>query len=202
MFFKKKKATPDPVLVRGEPYWRERDVKAVAASDHLEVLVTGALKRIRYGKQRDTEEEGKPGAYDWEEIIGIMEYPREIAVSISFTGYSGGFGGWRYSGIQHWSSLYKNEMYPLVKDGRPVEYKPLLMIEVSHRHAALGDDLAAALRTSILCGRQDAAVRFWKRGGEGLLSPKDQERGFTQGSSYSILGASIWDDTRADGVHY
>jgi hypothetical protein len=114
-----------------------------------------------------------------------MTYPKFIVVKISFTADEKLFGWFFYNRSD-------NETF----NGRKINL-PLLELSLSDEKDQNALLLNSALRDAIISGQKYAGVRFFKKAGEGLMTPTDKEHGFSYQSRYTILGMVTWQELRA-----
>jgi hypothetical protein len=115
-----------------------------------------------------------------------MTYPKFIPVTITFAKEEKQFGGFYYD---------RSDKHDLTNE-RKINL-PLLEVWLSDRDEQKAQLLIGALRDAILSGRKYAGVRFFKKEGEGLMTPADEEHGFSYQSRYSILGLVTWQELHA-----
>lgn len=176
MFFGKKRATKAlPVEVP----WDNRTRDFLTEADDLNVEITSVTKRSGFGRMREEEDLREPNGY---EITGVMTYPKLLLVSVSLhqtLSPRGEFGGWFYNLYNHPVGMKESKF-------------PLLEVWITDIGLKIGEAIYEAHRTAVLSGRRSSNVRFWKRPGEGEMSPKDQEKGWSYEGRYEVLGLYVW----------
>jgi hypothetical protein len=158
--------------------WDDETVKWIAQSEQLNVSITHIATTISLGDRANSRlpmEDRK----DWE-IHGVMTYPKFIPVTITFMKDEQQFGGFSYDRSDN--KAFKGQEINL----------PLLRVWLSDKNEQKGLLLIDALRDAIISGRKYAGVRFFKKKGEGLMTPTDKEHGYSYESRYSILGLVTW----------
>jgi hypothetical protein len=185
MFFRKKRTK---TLTKGSPLneiaWDEETVKWIAQSDHLEVKITHINKTISLGGRNDDRfrSEGSTQC----EVHGLITFPKFIPVKIGFVKDEKQFGGFYYD------RSHKHDF----SDERKINL-PVLEVWLSDNDEQKAQLLIGALRDAILSGRKYAGVRLFKKEGEGLMTPTDEERGYSYQSRYSVFGLVTWQELHA-----
>ena len=124
----------------------------------------------------------KPNGYEINEVI---TYPKYISVTIALNNdNSDEFGVWSYS-------LHS------VSSGSDKVNVPLLEFVMGDSVGAIAQALYEGQRAALAAGRQYSAVRFLKREGDGAMTAKDRERGYSYESRYPLLGMYTWAELEA-----
>lgn len=155
----------------------DETLKWIAERDRIEVRLTHITQTVSFGRSRP--DNNVRDSSEWS-IHGIITHPKFIPVDITFTTDEQQFGGWAY-----------DVLTDLDLGGRKVNL-PFVNLWLSDRDGQKATLLHAALREAIMSGQKYAGVRFWKKKGDGLMTPTDKEHGFSYQSSYSILGMVTW----------
>ena len=115
-----------------------------------------------------------------------MTHPKFIVVRVSFVPDESRFG---------WFSYDRSDNQTL--NGRKVDL-PVLQVCLSDDDNQKALLLNSALRDAIISGEKYAGVRFFKKTGEGLMTPEDKEHGFSYESRYAISGFVTWQELHAN----
>jgi hypothetical protein len=156
--------------------WDDETVKWIAQSERLKVKITHITKAISFGHSENST--------GWE-IHGVITHPKFIPVTITFMKDEEQFGGFFYNRSDN--NAFKGQEINL----------PRLEIWLSDSNNQKGQSLIDALRDAVISGRKYASVCFFKKKGEGLMTPTDKERGYSSESRYSILGLVTWQEIQA-----
>jgi hypothetical protein len=167
MFFKKKRQEKP----WGVP-WDEKTLEHIINSYQFPIQITNASKKVGFG-----------GAVNFDptkcepdfEFNGLMDHPKFIPVEVRFA--AAGIpdlqdqdpptGFWSYSHRDHHSD-----------DG---EIKiPLLEFYLDDQDQKIREALFEAHKAALWSGRRSSFARFFKRKGDGVMSPKDQERQWSE----------------------
>ncbi len=224
MFFRKK-GTKN--LTKGGPVWDEKTVKSIAQKVCLDVDITHIRRTISLGDpDNDSDDRFSLGGSTECAVHGVMydlpgvTYPKFIPVMITFEGRSefkehlkalrlqyGGQTSDTKEKTHGWFSYQTSETEPTLevwlpdrdeqKAQLPFGLLPLLKVGFSDRDEKIAQLLIGALSDAILSGRKCARVRFFKKEGEGLMTPADEEHGYSYQSRYSILGLVTWQELHA-----
>jgi hypothetical protein len=163
MFFKKPKSQNLWGSLT-EVAWDDESSNSIAASERLEVRVTRVSSTVSLGEMRVGDDRSR-NETEWR-VHGVMTRPKFIPVAIKFAEDQKEFGGFFYNRI----------------DDRQVGGKkisvPLLELWLSDQGGRKAQILYNALRDAIVSGRKYVGVRFWKKKGDGLMTPLDREHGY------------------------
>jgi hypothetical protein len=181
MFFRKK---PDPPADEkiDESAWDEKTVENFAKSRCFDVRITHITKRAGFG--RALAEDRTLETYEYE-ISGVITFPKLVLVTVSLRReMHSEFGVWFYNLF-----LGTPQLYPR---GAKEPDTPNLELHIRDPEGAIAETLYEAHKAALLSGRRYSLARFWKQEGEGVMTQKDKEQGWSFGSSYSLLGMYSW----------
>ena len=179
MFFKKK-SDPDARA------WDEKSVAYFTTATRLEVKITSITKRNGFGVAREDGPCG-PDRNDLfgYEVSGVITFPKIIPVTVNFDAREREtFGAWLYN-------VYNDATAPT---GTGIAF---LELYVGDYDGKIREALYEALKTALLSGRRYALARFWKRQGDGAMTTKDREHGWSYESRYPLLGMYCWSEVEA-----
>jgi hypothetical protein len=180
MFFKKKGYTDVPRKAP-EMAWDEKSLAHFTKATRFDVQITSVNKRSGFGGTREGELMRDPFGYD---VSGVITFPKLIPVTVNFDRSSETFGTWFYN-------IYNDASAPT---GTGVAY---LELHVSDDNGKIREALYEALKTALLSGRRYTLARFWKREGDGAMTAKDREHGFSYESRYQLFGIYCWSEVEA-----
>lgn len=177
MFFKKRNS-PEIVEKRKDQVvaWDQKTVEFFAKSEQINVQITNVGKRTGFGAMREHEAMRDPNGY---EVSGVITYHKLILVSISFDANSENFGEWFYNLYNHASKPQKIEI-------------PFLELYLSDPSYKMASAMFEAHQAALLSGQRYSLARFWKRKGDGVMTEKDREHGYSYESRYPLLGLYTW----------
>jgi hypothetical protein len=72
-----------------------------------------------------------------------------------------------------------------------------LELYVADDNGEIREALYEALKTALLSRRRYTLARFWKRAGDGAMTAKDREHGYSYESRYPLLGMHCWSEVEA-----
>ena len=156
--------------------WDKETTEHFTKSDRFDIYITHVTKRNSYGCTIENKAVRDPCGY---EVGGIILYPKLIHVEISFHNAEK-FGGWFYH-------LYNNST-------PSNQGHPFLDFCVSDPEFKIREDLYEGHKAAILSGRNYSFARFWKRVGDGKMTEKDIEHGWSYESRYPLLGIHCWSE--------
>jgi hypothetical protein len=157
--------------------WDDKTTAFFAERERFDVFITSVTKCCGFGTY-----ENEPIAPVEYEINGIMTQPKYVHVEVKVQKEpAANFGGWIYN-TRHDRGWFDNQW-------AKVDI-PLLSIWVFDPEFAIGEAIFESHRAAILCGNRKSQVRFWKRLGDGLMTARDIERGYS--SRYPLLGLYVW----------
>jgi hypothetical protein len=94
------------------------------------------------------------------------------------------FGIWYYSIWKNWSAPTRPGF-------------AALELHVHDDDGKIREALYEALKMALLSGRRYALARFWKREGDGAMTAKDREHGYSYESRYPLFGMYCWSEAEA-----
>jgi hypothetical protein len=177
MFFKKK---TDPGVHRKAPEvaWDEKSLAHFTKATRIDMKITSITKRSGFGGMREGEFMRDPIGY---EVSGIITFPKLILVTVNFERSSETFGTWFYN-------IYNDASAPT---GTGIAF---LELYVGDDNGEIREALYEALKTALLSGRRYTPARFWKRAGDGAMTAKDREHGYSYESRFPLLGMTCWSE--------
>jgi hypothetical protein len=171
MFFKKKGDTDRRTA------WDEESLAHFTKAARFEVQITSVTKRSGFGT-RERALMHDPFGY---EVSGVITFPKLIPVTVNFERNGETFGTWFYN-------VYDNASAPT---GTGIA---LLELCVGDDNGKIREALYEALKTALLSGRRYTLARFWKREGDGAMTAKDREHGYSYESRYPLFGMHCWSE--------
>jgi hypothetical protein len=179
MFFRKKIAAPAAPAVPVAPAvaWDDNTTAHFAKTDRFDVEITSVGKRCGFGQTRPGEPMREPDSYD---VSGVITFPKLVLVTLSFGGRDSEFGGW---------------FYHLYSSGRKSKQSvPFLDMWITDSEGGIRRALYESHKAALLCGRRHSLARFWKRKGDGVMTEKDREHGYSyeSRSRYPLIGLYTW----------
>jgi hypothetical protein len=190
MFFKKQSKVNS--ITKWEPIsqiaWDDETLEWIAKSEQLNVRLTNISRTVSRGRRPHSLDDRDDNTSTWN-VHGVMTYPKFILVNITFTTDPEQFGGFSYNRLDEQSF-----------GGRKKINLPLLELWLHDKNDEKAQLLYAALGDAIVSGQKYAGVRFFKKPGEGLMTPTDKEHGFSYQSRYTILGLVTWQELHAGGL--
>jgi hypothetical protein len=171
-----------------ERAWDDETMALFAKSDRFNVLITNVNRRRGFGTTRP--DEGSMHRPDGYEVSGVILYPKLILVSVEFEGSRDNetLGTWFYH-------LYNHSDSPAKKVDIPFLDMSLMDKDETIRRALFEGHHAA-----LLSGRRYSFVRFWKRPGDGVMTQKDREHGYSYESRYPLIGMYTWAQLEAPSL--
>ena len=182
MFFKKKSGH-DAHRKTLEVAWDEKSLTHFTKATRFDVQITSVSKRSGFGETREGELTRDPDPFGYE-VTGVITYPRLILVTVNLEQSGETFGTWFYN-------IYNDASAPT---GTGVAY---LELHVSDDNGEIREALYEALKTALLSGRRYTLARFWKREGDGAMTAKDREHGYSYESRYPLFGMYCWSEVEA-----
>jgi hypothetical protein len=181
MFFKKK-SYPGVHRKTQEVAWDEGSLAHFMKATRIEVKITSVTKRIGFGGMREGEFMlDDPFGY---EVSGVITFPKLIPVTVNFERDSETFGTWFYN-------IYNDASAPT---GTGIAF---LELYVGDNNGEIREALYEALKAALLSGRRYTLARFWKREGDGAMTAKDREHGYSYESRYPLFGMNCWSEVEA-----
>jgi hypothetical protein len=182
MFFKKK-SHRDVNRKTPEFAWDEKSLAHFTKTTRFDVQITSVNKRSGFGGMRKGEFmlDRSPIEYD---VSGVITFPKLIAVTVNFERAAETFGTWFYN-------IYNDANAPT---GTGVA---CLGLYVGDDNGKIREALYEALKTALLSGRRYTVARFWKREGDGAMTAKDREHGYSYESRYPLFGMYCWSEVEA-----
>jgi hypothetical protein len=182
MFFKKK-SHPDVHRKTPEVAWDETSLAHFTKATRFEVQITSVIKGSGFGgmSEGSFNLDQSPIGYD---VSGVITFPKLISVRVNFERASETFGTWFYN-------LYNDANAPT---GTGVA---CLELHVGDDNGKIREALYEALKTALLSGRRYTLARFWKGEGDGAMTAKDREYGYSYESRYPLLGMYCWSEVEA-----
>jgi hypothetical protein len=157
--------------------WDEKTRAHFAESGRFNVSITSVTKRFGFGTT-DLSYMREPMGY---EVSGIITYPKYVQVELQIQQEdSREFGGWFYN-----KRIRADELPP-----KPDI--PCLDMWVYDPQHKIAEALYESHKAAIACGSRKSEARFWKRPGDGVMTAKDIEAGWSTESRYPLLGVYIW----------
>jgi hypothetical protein len=178
MLFRKKIAAPrSPAPTAPDVAWDDKTTAHFAKADRFDVQITRVGKRFGFGQTRPGEPMREPDGY---EVYGVITFPKLVLVTLSFEGRDSEFGGWFYH-------LYDSSTSK--SDQRSV---PFLDMWITDSDGGIRKALYESHKAALLCGQRRSLARFWKRAGDGVMTEKDREHGYSFESRYPLIGLYTW----------
>jgi hypothetical protein len=176
MLFGRRKEAGDRLHRLFSVPWDEKTVAWFVETTRLDVKITSITKTTMFGSgARDTLEY---------EVLGIMTWPKFIAVGIAFEDSNESrtdlFGGFCYN---------RSDNHDVA--GRNVNL-PLLDVWLSNWNNETSKAIVEGHRDALLLGRRHSSVRLFKNKGDGVMTDKDREHGWSYESRYSVIGVVTW----------
>jgi hypothetical protein len=180
MFFKKK-TYPDVPQKSPALAWDEKSVEHLKKATRFDVHITSINKRSGFGGTQEGEVMREPSGY---EVSGVITFPKLILVTVTFEQSGDTFGTWFYN-------LYNDSTAPVGTGA------PNLELYVGDSNGKIREALYEGLKTALLCGRRHTMARFWKRQGDGAMTEKDKEHGYSYESRYELFGMYCWSEAES-----
>jgi hypothetical protein len=157
--------------------WDERTCAHFAELERFDVWITSVTKRFGFGTKSDSSISEAIGY----EASGVIRYPKYIQVALQILNQEGTeFGVWFYNVYNESDNLQ-----------RPVRGIPCIEIWVHDPQQNIGEALYESHKAAIASGRRKSEARFWKRRGDGFVTAKDKEAGWST-ESYPLFGMYSW----------
>jgi hypothetical protein len=173
MFFKKVSADKP----WGVP-WDDKTLGHIIECFSFDVQITSALKRLAFGSTYGSHPVSDPKQF---EISGVITFPKFIPVVLNFDQESAEFpfGFWFYHNCTQNS------------DHGDIEI-PLLELCLADQDQKIREALFEAHKAAIWSGERYSFARFFKRRGDGVMSPKEREQNWSSESNYPLIGATSY----------
>jgi hypothetical protein len=178
MFFKRK--AKDVARQTLEPPWDEKTMDHFTKSERFNVQITSVTKVSGFGSMPHGPIREPVGF----EVSGIITWPKLILVEVTFDQRSSDeleFGFWFYN------LLGKPESPQL----------PCLELCLADPERRIREALFETHKDALISRRQFSMARFWKRQGDGVMTAKDREDGYSSESRYPLLGVYTWSEWEA-----
>ncbi|MGA9825021.1 MAG: hypothetical protein WBQ53_09350 [Methylocystis sp.] len=171
MFFKKRVPVNNPVGVS----WDDKIIEHIIASRSFSVQITSASKHLCFGSSSGSEPMSDKSKF---EIGGVITSPKFILVELSFDqeDVEFPFGFWSYSNYTH-------------NSGKGEIRVPLLELCLADQSHEIREALFEAHKAAMCAGQRYSFARFFKRKGDGVMSPKEREQNWSSESNYPLIGA-------------
>src|SRR5262245_50596646 len=180
-----KKRSPARSGVIGPVPWDDDTCRKIAGTDRFDVTVTSVTRRVLSGKtQEEIISTPRPLSF---EAHGIMSYPKYITVQFEFSyRVDGSFGAFSYDILDRIGGLDRDVKVP--------------SMHVSLWDPKIAGEMYEAHLCALMIGRRNSFVRLWKRKGDGSMTARDKEQGYSYESRYEILGVTTWSELEAPGL--
>jgi hypothetical protein len=178
MFFWKKSGAATPQKAVQETGWDDETMASYAKSNQFNVQITSVTKRYGFGAAHEGDYMREPNGY---EIFGLIPYPRYIPVIVSLQQRDDQFGGWMYHMLDDPGGTHKTGM-------------PMLDVWLSDPELKIGEAIFESHRAALTSGCRASRLRLWKRPGDGVMTARDRDEGYSSESRYPLLGLYSWGD--------
>jgi hypothetical protein len=176
MFFKRA-AVPSKQLFVPTVAWDEKTCAHFAKIGCFDVSITSITKCFGFGA---TEHSAIREPIDYE-VRGIITYPKYVQVTLKISKEEGKeFGGWFYNVWLKSDERHRKSDMPFLD---------MWLFDPRHEVA---EALYEAHKAALACGGRKSQARFWKRSGDGVMTPKDIAAGYSEESRYPLLGMYTW----------